>query len=200
MKRDWQEAYEKLSEELDKLLAGELAETDKMEACFMTALAHWERLKRKIKKNDFDSDQEEIFFFKAVKPRFTGLVEYYNQRYQALLFLPDSGRAAALYFWKMELRRICRFFELHADFIQYYQEDNTELDEIYFLRVYSDLSNFEKARVYDLDEQTASSHDWLISKMIGLGKYRRDVEAEIEKLQPSRPDNGPMTQNRSNTQ
>ncbi len=184
MKRDWQEAYEKLSEELARLLAGELSDTEKMEACFMTALAHWERLKGKIKKNDFDSDEQEIFFFKTVKPRFTGLVEYYNQRYQALLFLSRQRPRSRtqLYFWKMELRRILRFFELHADFIQYYQEDNTELDEIYFLRVYSDLSNFEKARVYDLDEQTASSHDWLISKMIGLGKYRHDVEAEIEKI------------------
>jgi hypothetical protein len=183
MKPDWLAAYEKLALEIDQHLARQGPPIEKMEACFMTALAHWEHLKENIKKHEFDSDQEEIIFFKTIKPRFTGLVEYYNQCYQALLFLPDSGPAAALYFWKMELRRIQRSFELHAEFIQYYEQGNTDLDETYFLRVYSDLSNFEKARVYDLDEQTASSHDWLISKLIGLRMYREDVEKAIGRLE-----------------
>jgi hypothetical protein len=190
MKSDFLGAYEILSTEIRDILARDIPDLAKMEACFMTALAHWEKLKEKIKQEEFDGDQEEIFFFKNTKPRFTGLVEYYTQCYQAMLFVPDKGSATVLYFWRSELKRIERFFALNRDFVQYYEQGNTDLDEIYFLRVYSDLSNFEKARVYDLDEATSSSHDWLVSKMIGLRMYRQVVEKEIEKLGHVRPEKG----------
>jgi hypothetical protein len=183
MKSDYLGTYEKLSTEIQTLLAGSGTCIQKMEACFRTALASWEGLKDSIAQEQFDSDAEEIRFFKSIKPKFTGLVEYFTQRYQSLLFLPTDGPASMLYFWKMELRRIQRFFDLHADFVEYCEQENTELDDLYFLRAYNDMSNFEKARVYDLDEAASSSHDWLISKIIAMRKYRVDVEAEIEKLQ-----------------
>ncbi|MDP4256159.1 MAG: RteC domain-containing protein [Bacteroidota bacterium] len=184
MKPGYLAAYKHLLNRIREILSEQRPEKDNLEACFRTALYCWEELKSRIRECEFDSDEEEIRFFKSIKPRFTGLVEYYAQRYQAALFAPHSSPAASLYFWKMELKRIDRFFAFNQDFVRYMESGDTDLDEIYFLRIYSDLSNVEKARVYDLDPDVASSHDWIVSKMIALGKYRFDVEAEIVKLEP----------------
>jgi RteC protein len=183
MKPGYLAAYKHLLTRIREILSEQRPEEDNLEACFRAALNCWEELKTTIRECDFDSDQEEIRFFKSVKPRFTGLIEYYTQRYQAALFVPQSGPVERLYFWKMELRKIDRFFAFNEDFMQYMAGNETDLDEIYFLRIYSDLSNVEKARVYDLDPDVASSHDWLVSKLVGLARYRIDVEAEISKLE-----------------
>jgi hypothetical protein len=174
--------YKDLADEISLILRGEGPEIEKFESCFRCGIRYWENLKEKIKKNYFKNDEEEIHFFKYVKPKFTGLIEYYTQRYQAFLFLPDKDTASKLYFWNMELKKIDRFYDSQQAFIRYYQSGDKDLDELYFLRAESDCSNFQYARVYDLDSETATSHDWLVSRMVAFELYRSYIKEELEKV------------------
>ena len=183
MRADYLQVYKDLMRDVTNIRAGEGTELSRIEACFKTALAYWEEVKEMIRKEVFADNQEEIDFFKYTKPRFTGLVEYYTQRYQALLFIPEKDVGTILYFWKMELKKIDRFLITQSDFINYYEKGETYKDTQYFLRADSDLSNFERARVYDLDSETATSHDWLVSMLLGFKMYRRDVELELVRLE-----------------
>src|SRR5579872_94526 len=166
MPKDYNSTYASMTADIHRILAGTGPELDKVEACFMTALRHWEKFKNSVRMQGFENRADEIHFFKHVKPQFTGLVEYYTQRYQALLFVPFGNPAQAHYFWKMEDRRIERFFARHQSFVEYYEKGETDMDELYFLREFGDGTNLEAARVYDLDQQTSSSHDWILSRMI----------------------------------
>lgn len=38
----------------------------------------------------FARDEEEIYFFKFLKPKFTGELQYYKKLYQAILFKPTE--------------------------------------------------------------------------------------------------------------
>jgi hypothetical protein len=183
MPNDHNDFYESVKADIIHILAGPDPELDRIEDSFMSALWHWEKFKNSVRGQSFSSRAEEIDFFKFTKPRFTGLVEYYTQRYQALLFAPAGNPAKAHYFWKMEDRRIERFFVRHREFIQYYEQGETDLDELYFLREFGDGTNLQSARVYDLDEQTSSSHDWIVSRMIALKKYRQDVKNAIYRIE-----------------
>lgn len=183
MPKDHNSTYASMTAEIQRILARNGRELDNIEACFMTALRHWEKFKKVVRLQGFENRADEIHFFKYVKPQFTGLVEYYTQRYQAMLFVPSGSTAQAHYFWKMEDRRIERFFARHREFVQYYEKGETEMDELYFLREFGDGTNLECARVYDLDEQTSSSHDWILSRMIALNKYRQDVKSAIYRLE-----------------
>ena len=183
MKSDYLQAYKNLIRDIMYIRSGEGTELAGIEAAFKTAIAHWEAIKEKVREETFTDEQEEIRFFKYIKPRFTGLIEYYTQRYQALLFIPDKDIETMLYFWKLEMKKIDRFFLAQSEFIQYYEQGCTDKDSLYFLRADSDLSNFEKARVYDLDGDTATSHDWLVSKLLGFRMYRLDVEGELLRLE-----------------
>jgi hypothetical protein len=183
MSKDHSIDYETMIGDINTILAGDSSEIEKVESCFMTALRHWEIFKQRVRSMAFDNKADEIDFFKYTKPRFTALVEYYTQRYQALLFIPGGSPATRQYFWKMEERRIDRFFTQHAEFVHYYETGETELDELYFLREFGDGSNFGLARVYDLEERTSSSHDWIVCRIIAFNKYREDIHSALHILQ-----------------
>ena len=171
MTRDYNSTYEFMEADIIRILAGAAPELDRIKACFDTASVHWEKFSNTVRVLGFENPADEIHFFKFIKPRFTGLMEYYSQRYQALLFVSDGNSAKAHRFWKMQEYRIERFFARHHEFVRYYEEGETEMDEEYFLR-----------------EQTSSSHDWIVSRMIALNKYRQDVKSAIYRLEhPMQP-------------
>src|SRR5262245_36139346 len=79
-----------------------VSQIQEVEICFKCSLDHWGRLQDQVRKNDFQSPAEEIYFFKKIKPRFTSFIEYYTCRYHALLFMPAGDNLEMIRFWKWE--------------------------------------------------------------------------------------------------
>jgi hypothetical protein len=165
---------------MNGILASDLNEKEKMEACFRCGIGHWNQLKEKIKLEGFESDEQEIHFFKNIKPRFTGEIEYYTQRYHALLFLPEGDEKLQHDFWEGELGRMDKFFGAYHNFFDYYRSGKTSEDVRYFLLRNTDGSNIAHLNVFDIDQQTATSHDWLLTNMIAYEKYRKYVLLQLE--------------------
>jgi RteC protein len=183
MQPKYHQLYHDLLKDLQCIGQLEISEEESIESCFKCSIAYWDKLKEFIKVHDFESEAEEIQFFKYEKSLFTGLIEYYVQRYQALLFIPAKSNEERLFFWEKELRKMDKFYDTHTAFCQYYKGDASDRDHDWFLRRGNDGSNFEKARVYDLDADSVTSHDWLVSFIVAYEKYREYVQGELEKLQ-----------------
>lgn len=183
MTRDYNSTYEYMEADIIRILAGTGPELDRIKDCFITASEHWEKFRNTVHVLGFENRADEIHFFKFIKPRFTGLVEYYSQRYQALLFVSDGNAEKAHSFWKMQDRRIERFFARHREFVRYYEEGETEMDERYFIRESGKDNDPGSGHINNLDEQISSSHDWIVSRMIALNKYRQDVKSAIYRLE-----------------
>ncbi|HLX93695.1 MAG TPA: RteC domain-containing protein [Puia sp.] len=180
MKIDFLQLYQALLLDLNKVLEEKLSEKETAELCFRCCVAHWNALGDRVKKEGFGSDAEEIHFFRNTKHFFTGQIEYFIQRYHALQFLPSSAEGRRE-FWEGEMARVDKFFDTYRDFFSYYHSRRTDLDERYFLLRNSDGSNLAHAAVYDLDQETATSHDWLLTNMVAYEKYKRYVEGELRK-------------------
>jgi len=181
MKTNFLEIYAALTSDVNSILEKDLPESEKMELCFRTCIDYWNGLKLKMKFEEFASEEEEIHFFKNIKPRFTGEIEYYTQRYHAILFLP-ADKQSQIDFWEGELGRLNKFFGSYHEFFNYIDSKKTDRDNRYFLRRNSDGSNIAHANVFDMDQQTATSHDWLLTNMIGYEKYKKFVLAEMEQF------------------
>ncbi|HSZ85760.1 MAG TPA: RteC domain-containing protein [Puia sp.] len=173
--------YEEFIRDLKIILNKNTDDKEKMEFCFRCGIDHWNKLKEKIKQEGFASEEEEINFFKNIKPRFTGEIEYYTQRYHAILFLPLGDTQSQINFWEGELGRLNKFFGSYHEFFNYIHSKKTDRDHRYFLRSNSDGSNIAHANVFDMDQQTATSHDWLLTNMIGYEKYKKFVLEELKK-------------------
>ena len=64
--------------DIEKCMQVELAETAKVENCFWIANNYWEKLKALIDCKGFKNENEEIDFFRNVKPQFTCYKEYFT--------------------------------------------------------------------------------------------------------------------------
>lgn len=91
-------------------------------------------VKKLILDEGFNSPEDEIYFFKQIKPRFYAHqiyeVLYYNLRMHMPVGTPEIIRA----YYEDELQQVFRVFRIEAFQYQYYKTKATELDHLYFLR------------------------------------------------------------------
>ena len=134
MSPEYQEYYQQLLTAFHSHNATDRTEMERIEACFKSSLDHWSRVNLHAQKG-FSGESSEIQFFKEVKPLFTGYIEYYTYRYHAVLFQPEEDMFEQKRFWKMEEKKIQRFYENNREFCVYMKSGDTSRDKEYFLRV-----------------------------------------------------------------
>lgn len=157
-------------------------EEKEIECCSQVCKNYWQQVQKKLFVHQFNSDDEEIDFFKNVKPLFTSEIEYYNLLLHAELFRPVFGKDHIEKFWLRESLRLERFSENNSEFYKYYTSKDTSLDEIYYLRRNNDATDIPGAGIGELERKTSSSHDHLLSDLMALEKYTDYVQKQIEKL------------------
>lgn len=160
--------------------ASDRSEMELIESCFKASLEVWGRLQREIKRQEFETAEDEIYFFRKIKPRIMAHIEYYTCRYHALLFRPTDDAEELTRFWNWELRKIDKFFELNHSFCDYIRKGLTDKDSTYFLRGGEGMAQILTGRVHDLDPETATTGDYLASMMIAYEWYEAFVREELK--------------------
>ncbi|MBP2831830.1 RteC domain-containing protein [Aquimarina sp. U1-2] len=87
-----------------------------------------------MKKNDFNSVQSEINFFKQIKPVPLSSLIYRKELIGFESFFPKICPKQQDKYFNHHLTRLQRFFSSNIDFGQYIEMDCTHLDEHYFTR------------------------------------------------------------------
>lgn len=173
---------------LDTMLSGlqNIAATqeDKVKVCLLsTALVTQTltELELFLASETFTDPSEEIHFFKQIKPQFDGHLIFYLKLISLEADLsqayPDKVRR-----YRMELKRIKRYYRLHLDFYRYMHSDATDQDAYYFIRT-------DKADPLFLDDYYHAYNPLLFTRMsykaaklVALGllsEYIRDNMADL---------------------
>jgi len=181
---EYQEYYQQLLAAIAWHRDSGSPEMEKIEACFKSSLEFWGVVRKTVKKHDFNNTEEEIRFFKEVKPLFTSFIEYYTYCYHALLFMPSHDLQELKRFWKWEMRKIERFRENNREFCQYIRQGDTYKDAEYFLRSSNTAAKAPAPQglVHDLDAEMTTSHDQLLTMIGAYDLYEKHILAEMEKL------------------
>ena len=143
-----------------------------IECCFQAANQYWSLMKNRLNGYVFPSQEEEIFFFRHIKPLFTSAIEYYGLLAHAQLFKDhvadevECGR-----FLDRELKRLDKLTQTNHAFFEYYTTGATANDTLWFVRANNDGGNFVHAKPYDLDGESTTRYDYLISSFLALEKY-----------------------------
>ena len=94
----------------------------------------FEELRTFIAKYEFQDKDEEILFFKNIKPVILSKLLYFNHIYVIELRKPSGGIDSIKVYYKERLASITNFFNANLDFYQYYRSKASHLDKYYFLR------------------------------------------------------------------
>ncbi|MCU6770031.1 RteC domain-containing protein [Barnesiella propionica] len=130
--------------------------------------------------------QDEIEFFKEMKPEVLGLLLYFNKIHTVELKRPIGSNETQSEYYDKELKSLTYFFERNLDFHQYYRANSTYLDEYYFVRGKSNHELCADSAQYILDPLFSTGYDYKVSKIICnemlriyLNKKKYNLEKQV---------------------
>ncbi len=107
----------------------------------------FDRLKEFIITYQFQDDDEEILFFKEVKPKIFCHLIYYRKVYNTEMHRPVASVEAQKEYLKKKLDVIQDFNDKILDFYRYYRSGATYLDAAYFVRGSPTRNNTSKLSI-----------------------------------------------------
>ena len=122
--------------------------------------------KREILVNDFDSLNDEIYFFKQTKQIPLAELIYFSEIHSFEIQFPKADKAAQLKFIKKKITKLNRFFLYNLDFGQYIKSGATHFDKEYYTRDHLDTYHITTSKFYFQDPDFCTPRDML------LGKYK----------------------------
>lgn len=125
-----------------------------------------ERLKTFSLQYDFADAQEEIFFFREIKPRFAAKLIYYNELYNIEISKPVGDGKVARRHYKSEMTKLKSFFADNLDFYRYYRSGATDMDARYFIRRKADFRTTLDSAYFQADHRFSTSHDYKLACLL----------------------------------
>lgn len=174
------ELYLALEQELKRLSE---QECDPLRLAVVSARLCRERLrclKERVLREQFADRNEEVAFFKEIKPLFYSRYIYFVNLYNFLLQKPAGSETIQRDYIHMHLAELKTFFDHNRAFYSYYRSGMTQMDEAYYTRgfdVHAELEDFEE------NEQYATSHDYKLSKLIANERFQEYLNTEMARLQ-----------------
>jgi hypothetical protein len=135
------------------------------ECCYRISEKYWEILRRELSHYEFTSTEEEVYFFREIKPRFIAESEYYRLLNYSDSFCPeDAYPNDQKNFWIRQINRLDKFKGTYQDFYLYYLGRASDRDSELFTRgePENERYTFDKA---------ISNYDHLIAQLLARERF-----------------------------
>lgn len=140
------------------------------------------RLKEFISTYAFRDEDEEIEFFKVIKPRLFYRLIYYRKVYNIEMNRP-LGVASQRSYLVDEIKAVNRYNAKRSDFVRYYRSGLTHLDSMYYLRGSVDAALYLETFHYERDPLFSTNCDFKVARILANEKLIRYLTKELEALE-----------------
>lgn len=139
--------------------------------------------KEYIHGNTFENQENEIIFFKKIKPEVFSQLIYYIGIYNIESRKPTGRDAFQKKYYRNEIRKIENFCLDHQEFHKYMRNDYTYLDDKYFIRGKFELSLVADCSIFNSDPEFSTTHDCLVSKILANDLLNSYLQSQIANLE-----------------
>lgn len=167
---------ESIEAEIDEVL-------HKAEECIKITKQSLEQLRGFVFTNTFKNKEEEIDFFKNIKPQVYSKLIYYVKLFSIESKRPRSSSKSQTKFFNNHIDRLQTYFNDNLEFYHYYRRGATFLDEQYFLRGKADIRLFPDTFHFFTDRQFSTSHDSTVAIILAYDMLIVHLKKEIDKLE-----------------
>lgn len=147
-----------------------------------TAFSYLCRLKAKMLDYSFPDAQDEISFFKQIKPKFSALLIYYSAIERIELTKPGGSPVNLKNYYQRELKAVGRFFEANREIYAYYRSEKDHLDHLLFLRGQADPPRWLCKIHVDHDERFSTAADYIFANIRAKEQIARYLENALSGL------------------
>lgn len=142
-------------------------------------------LKTHILSEPFTTEQEEILFFKEIKPQFDGRAIFYLLLLKMDQCSPATSLEDKRVYYLTAMEKLQPFYEQHYAFWLYYRMEHTYLDAQYFLRnAKSNMAIYDEDHLH-YDRQTNALMSAIAARIYGYELFKSHVTQELTILEQS---------------
>ena len=135
----------------------------------------------------FESKDEEIGFFRNVKPGFFSTLIFYRKIFEIQSATPVGMLPDLITYYLNELNNIKDYINSNKEFLSYYRSNSNVLDEIYFVRKEPDLWLSLQAE-YEQNSFT-TIYDQKLAKLLAYEQVSSFIIEEINNQQAGKKEN-----------
>jgi len=140
------------------------------------------KLKTFILNYTFKNEEEEILFFKEIKPGMLSQLIYYVKLNNIESKRPIGSLEIQQDYFLRELEKLTFYFNSHLEFYRYYRMNSTFLDDKFFVRGREDLhSHLDNPMIY-IDPDFSTSQDYTVAKIIANDRLEVFLKTELDAL------------------
>ncbi|WP_142685753.1 RteC domain-containing protein [Chitinophaga polysaccharea] len=133
-----------------------------------------------VRDYEFETEQDEIRFFKEQRPLFYSEFIYWNE----LVFFESNlqvGKKWHIDFLKKNLKRLNDYIDRNKDLHKYYKQQQTIHDQLLFVR-YPDQLLLTTEENPELDSRVSTAYSSVFSKFIAFERLASKIQMSITKL------------------
>ncbi|MCO5268967.1 MAG: RteC domain-containing protein [Brumimicrobium sp.] len=179
MKKYFSQLTEKLENEITKISNSDQTEIQKCESCRLLIFKYYQELRKFMSNYQFKSEQEEINYFRNLKPELVATFTFYYKKSKIIKQHFFSDSEITKNYLQYELQKVEKFHLQHLDFISYYNSGQTNFDEILFLRKNLDLSTIPSYILLRDDLGHTTNGDYLVTKLLLNAKLYKFIQKEL---------------------
>jgi RteC protein len=182
MIEDFKPLIVQFHEQLKYLDQGKHERIEYADQCISICMQSIEELKNIFFKINFTTQQEEIQFFKEIKPIFFSQFIYFVTIRNIASNMPLGSDEMMKRYLRKELESIELYFINNIDFIKYYRSKKTFLDDKYYLRGQHDMALSTDFSYFISDHQFSTSHDLKLSELLAKELLAQYIKEEIDRI------------------
>jgi hypothetical protein len=148
---------------------------------------HLKILKNHVLQLQFKSAEDEIMFFKNIKPKFTSKLIYFKKLRKLESSKPLGGRKTQREYYDNELYKLNSYFSENMEFYNYYRLGSEFLDNKLFIRYATEIDYNLETFYYELDDRFSTTHDFKVATIIANELFLRYLETKIRNLNENIP-------------
>jgi hypothetical protein len=142
-------------------------------------------VKKSVLENGFSNENEEIHFFKSIKPQILGKLIFYNKVFRIEASCPVANGKIHHKYFSNELNLLKQEFKDHfynTEFYRYYRMGRSECDHQFFRLGKIDLHDGVNSFVFEIDPQFSTYYDYKVARIIANELLYNYLLAKIEPM------------------
>jgi hypothetical protein len=140
-------------------------------------------LKKFIVKYDFKSEEEEILFFKEIKPKIVSKLIYYMSVHKIEINRPKGSCSTIETYLLTELDLLKHFFDCNIEMYHYHRTGGTNFDRIYFLRNRdTDIPLNIACFFFERDVRFSTVYDYKIAQIMANDLLELHIKSQLTRL------------------
>jgi len=161
------------------------------EQIIIQLIESYKRLKEEHPPTKFVDIQEEIHYFKHVKPQLISKIILFAKLYKIESEKPNLCRKENYKYYKRQLLKLNHFFEDNREFYTYYKTKSTHFDRRFFLRNRHNIRLRLEPYLIDFDLAQTTSHCFKQSEMMAYDELSTYIKQHLTELHTSPQKNDP---------